>query len=76
MPPVTKFTYLRELLDDRVRKTIDALPHTAEGYNRAVAKKEKRDCEGLRKFVLGIKKKTALLPVKLETFPSRLHHRT
>ena len=28
-----------------------------------------------RKFVLGIKK-TALLPVKLETFPSRLHHRT
>ena len=29
-----------------------------------------------RKFVLGIKKKTALLPVKLETFPSRLHHGT
>ena len=33
-----------------------------------------------RKFVLGPvkseKKKTALLPVKLETFPSRLHHRT
>ena len=28
-----------------------------------------------RKFVIGIKK-TALLPVKLETFPSRLHHRT
>ena len=29
-----------------------------------------------RKFVLGIKKKTALLPVKFESFPSRLHHRT
>ena len=28
-----------------------------------------------RKFVLGIKE-TALLPVKLETFPSHLHHKT
>ena len=37
VPPVTKFTHLRELLYDRVRKTIEALPHTAEGYNRAVA---------------------------------------
>ena len=27
-----------------------------------------------RKFALGIEKR-ALLPVKLETFPSRLHHR-
>ena len=37
MPPVTKFTYLRELLDGRVHKTINALQHTAKGYNRAVA---------------------------------------
>ena len=37
MPPVTKFTYLQELLDDRVQKTIEALPHTVEGYSRAVA---------------------------------------
>ena len=28
-----------------------------------------------RKFALGIEKR-ALLPVKLETFPSRLHHRS
>ena len=33
---MTKFTYLRQLLDDRVKKTTDALPHSAEGYNRAV----------------------------------------
>jgi len=33
--PVTKLTYLRELLDDRVRKTIEALPNSPEGYNRA-----------------------------------------
>ena len=37
MPPVTKFTYLRELLDVRVRRTVETLPHSAEGYNRAVA---------------------------------------
>ena len=37
VPPVTKFSYLRELLDHRVRKTIEGLPHTAEGYNRAVS---------------------------------------
>ena len=42
VPPVTKFTYLRELLDDRVRKTIEALPHSPEGYNRAKAILEER----------------------------------
>ena len=31
VPPVTKFTYLRELLDARVRKTVEALPQTAKG---------------------------------------------
>ena len=37
VPPVTKFTYLRELLDAKVRKTVEALPHSAEGYKRAVS---------------------------------------
>ena len=37
VPPVTKFAYLRELLDAKVRKTIEALPHSAEGYNRAIS---------------------------------------
>jgi len=37
VPPVSKFTYLRELLDARVRKTVEALPQTAEGYNRALS---------------------------------------
>ena len=36
-PPVTKFSYLRELLDHKVKKTLEGLPHTAEGYNRAVS---------------------------------------
>ena len=32
---VTKFAYLRELLESKVRKTIEALPFTNEGYNHA-----------------------------------------
>ena len=32
---VNKFAYLRELLDAKIRNTIEALPFTAEGYNRA-----------------------------------------
>jgi len=37
VPPVTKFAYLRELLDIKVRKSVEALPHSAEGYNRAAS---------------------------------------
>ena len=37
VPPVTKFTYLRELLCDQAKRTIEALPFTAEGYNRAIS---------------------------------------
>ena len=33
--PITKFTYLRELVTPQVSRTIEALPFTAEGYNRA-----------------------------------------
>ena len=32
--PVTKFTYLRELLCDKAKRAIEALPFTAEGYNQ------------------------------------------
>ena len=36
VPPVTKFAYLRELLCDKEKRAIEALPFTAEGYNRAI----------------------------------------
>ena len=32
--PITKFTYLRELVTPQVSRMIEALPFTAEGYNR------------------------------------------
>ncbi len=35
MAPNTKFSYLKEFVDEKVRKGIDGLPFTAEGYNRA-----------------------------------------
>ena len=37
VPPVTKFTYLRELLCDKAKRAIEALPYTVEGYNWAVS---------------------------------------
>ena len=35
LPAVTKFAFLKELVDARVRKGIDCLPFTTEGYERA-----------------------------------------
>ena len=35
MANITKFAYLRELLCVKVKKSIEALPFTSEGYNRA-----------------------------------------
>lgn len=35
--PITKFTYLLELLEPKVKRCIEALPFTSEGYNRAKA---------------------------------------
>ncbi|XP_028412467.1 uncharacterized protein LOC114535295 [Dendronephthya gigantea] len=35
IPPITKFTYLRELLAPKIRRCVEALPFSVEGYNRA-----------------------------------------
>ena len=35
LPAVTKFAYLKELVEPRVLKGIDGLPFTTEGYKRA-----------------------------------------
>ena len=32
---VAKFSYLKELLNDKVRRNVESLPFTPEGYNRA-----------------------------------------
>ena len=35
IPSITNFAYLRELLGPKVKKSVEALPFTSEGYNRA-----------------------------------------
>ena len=35
--PVNKFAYLQELLCEKAKRSIEALPHTLEGYNRAIS---------------------------------------
>ena len=35
MAAVTKFSYLKELVDPKVKTAIDGLPFTTEGYRRA-----------------------------------------
>lgn len=40
--PITKFTYLCELLDPKIKSVVDSLPFTSEGYNRAKAILEER----------------------------------
>ena len=35
MAPVTKFSYLKELVDTKVRSAIEGLPFLTEGYERA-----------------------------------------
>ena len=37
IPPITKFTYLCELLSPKVKRCVEALPFSPEGYNRAKA---------------------------------------
>ena len=42
MAPITKFSYLKEFVEPKVRKSIDGLPFTVEGYNRAKSILEER----------------------------------
>ena len=53
IPNVTKFAYLRELLDTNVRKTVEALPFSSEGYTRAktiLEEKYGKKCEIIKAY--------------------------
>jgi hypothetical protein len=41
-PAVTKFSYLKELVEVKVRNLIDGLPFTESGYDKAVSLLKKR----------------------------------
>ena len=80
VPPVTKFTYLRELLDAKVRKTVEALPHSAEGYKRAVSilkdrfGKESEIVKGYVKEILELPYTPTGNPKRIHEFHDRLSH--
>ena len=72
VPPVTKFSYLRELLCEKAKKAIEALPYTAEGYNRAVSILKERfgnDSEVVKAYV----KEILDLPYTPSTSPKKIH---
>ena len=72
VPPVTKFTYLRELLCDKAKRAVEALPFTAEGYNRAVSILKDRfgkESEIVKTYV----KEILELPYTATSNPKRIH---
>ncbi len=72
VPPVTEFSYLRELLCEKAKKAIEALPYTAEGYNRAVSILKERfgnDSEVVKAYV----KEILDLPYTPSTSPKKIH---
>ena len=77
---MTKFTYLRELLDAKVRKTVEALPHSAEGYNRAVSilkdrfGKESEIVKAYVKEILELPYTPTGNPKRIHEFHDRLSH--
>ena len=80
VPPVSKFTYLRELLDARVRKTVEALPQTAEGYNRALSilkdrfGKESEIVKAYVKEILGLPYTPTGNPKRIHEFYEKLSY--
>ena len=70
--PVTKFTYLRELLCDKTKRAIEALPFTAEGYNKAFSILQDtfgKESEIVKTYV----KEILDLPYKASSDPKRIH---
>ncbi len=80
MPPITKFTYLCELLDPKVKHIVDSLPFTAEGYNRAKSVLQDhfgKESEIIKLFVKNILDSPYILstnPKKIRDFSERLNH--
>ena len=76
--PITKFTYLRELVTPQVIRTIEALPFTAEGYNRVktILKerfgKDSEIIKGYTKEILELPTLTGTNPKAISDFSEKL----
>ena len=68
---VTKFSYLKELVEPKVRNAIDGLPFTVEGYERAksiLKSKYGKPCEIVHAYVQNMS-----LPTISGNQPKRVH---
>ncbi|XP_028409269.1 uncharacterized protein LOC114531864 [Dendronephthya gigantea] len=80
LAPMTKFTYLLELLEPKVKRSVESLPFGLEGYNRAKAiLKEKfgRESEIEKCYVnevLDLPNISGTNPRKIANFCDRLTH--
>ena len=78
--PITKFTYLCELLDPKIKHVVDSLPFTPEGYNRAKAilqeqyGKESEIIKSYVKEILDLPYIPSANPRKIGEFSERLNH--
>ena len=83
LPPVTKFAYLKEWLEPKVRAEIEGLPFTTEGYQRAknaLASEYGKTNEIVNTHVQNIMGLPAVImdsdPVKVNNFYKILLHNT
>ena len=78
VPPITKFSYLREPLDFKVKRTVEALPFTVEGYNRAKSilnerfGKESEIVKAYTKEILDLPSISSANPRKISEFSEKL----
>ena len=78
LPGITKFSYLRELLDSTVKREVEALPFTPEGYNRAKAillekyGKESEIVKAYGKEILELPYISSANPRKIKEFSEKL----
>ncbi len=78
--PITKFTYLLELLEPKVKRCVEALPFSPEGYNRAKAilhDKYGKETEIVKCYVKEILDLAHILgtsPHKIADFHEKLTH--
>ena len=77
---ITKFTYLLELLEPKVKRCIEALPFSSEGYNRAKAiledkyGKESEIAKCYIKEILDLPQILGASPRKIAEFCEKLTH--
>ena len=78
--PITKFTYLLELLEPQAKRCVEALPFNPEGYNRAKAilqdkyGKESEIIKCYVKEILDLPNVTGTNPRKIAEFHDKLSH--